>query len=142
MPRSSTVTVSRRPLELLTTTGLSSATARARSAGETVISGREAGPALLAAPCARPPALCVPGCVADYERGHIPCAHFVDLDSELAGAPGAGRHPLPDAASFQAAMRRHGVSARTPVVVYDAADGLSAARAWWTLRYFGHPAVQ
>jgi len=83
-----------------------------------------------------------PGGVADYERGHIPDARFVDLDSELAGAPGAGRHPLPDAASFQAAMRRHGVSARTPVVVYDAADGLSGARAWWTLRYFGHPAVQ
>ena len=78
----------------------------------------------------------------EYERGHVPGARFVDLDRELAGTPRRGRHPLPDAAVFQAAMRSHGVSAGTTVVVYDAADGLSAGRAWWTLRYFGHPAVQ
>src|SRR6202043_2270160 len=43
--------------------------------------------------------------------------------------------------SFGEAMRRHGVDGSRSVVVYDAATGTSAARAWWLLRYFGHPDV-
>jgi thiosulfate/3-mercaptopyruvate sulfurtransferase len=64
---------------------------------------------------------------------------FVDLDADLAAEPGpAGRHPLPTAGRFQAAMRRAGVSTGSTVVVYDDADATMAARAWWLLRYFGH----
>jgi thiosulfate/3-mercaptopyruvate sulfurtransferase len=74
-----------------------------------------------------------------YLSGHIPGAVFVDLESDLSGPPGrGGRHPLPDARSFERAMRAAGVSGARPVVVYDS---MAAARAWWTLRYFGHPAV-
>ena len=74
--------------------------------------------------------------------GHIPGAVFVDLDNDLSGAPGpGGRHPLPDPGSFAAAMRRAGVSTHRPVVVYDAATSMAAARGWWVLRYFGHPEV-
>jgi thiosulfate/3-mercaptopyruvate sulfurtransferase len=76
-----------------------------------------------------------------YRLGHIPAAQFVDLERELSAAPGPGRHPLPEPAAFDAAMRRHGVTNSQPVVVYDAATGTSAARAWWLLRYFGHPDV-
>ncbi len=73
-----------------------------------------------------------------YDAGHIPGAHFVDLDAELAGPPGdGGRHPLPSATVVEAALRRAGVGAETPVVVYDAANSMAAARAWWILRYFG-----
>nr|WP_103937468.1 sulfurtransferase [Thermomonospora echinospora] len=80
--------------------------------------------------------------VEDYRRGHLPGAVFVDLDRDLAAPPGpAGRHPLPAAAGFEAAMRAAGVSVGRPVVVYDEADSTAAARAWWTLRYFGHPQV-
>ena len=82
-----------------------------------------------------------PSGVTDYRKGHIPGAHFVDLDRELSAPPGPGRHPLPDAASFAAAMRRHGVSRSRLVVAYDAATSTSSARAWWLLRYFGHPDV-
>ena len=39
-------------------------------------------------------------------------------------------------------MRRAGVSAQRPVIVYDAATSLPAARAWWLLRHYGHPRVQ
>ncbi len=77
-----------------------------------------------------------------YERGHIPSAAFVDLDSELAAPAGKrGRHPLPSTAEFESAMQAVGVSADRDVVVYDAATGTAAARAWWLLRYFGHAAV-
>lgn len=81
--------------------------------------------------------------VEEYRRGHLPGACFVDLDRDLTGAPGSGgRHPLPDLASFQAAMRRCGVSAGRAVVVYDASTSMAAARAWWLLRYSGHQRVR
>ncbi|GHF10889.1 sulfurtransferase [Streptomyces griseoluteus] len=80
---------------------------------------------------------------AAYEAGHLPGAVFVDLDRELAAPPGPrGRHPLPDLAVFGAAMRRAGVCAGTPVVVYDGGQGWAAARAWWLLRATGHPNVR
>ncbi|MFC6157462.1 sulfurtransferase [Kribbella jiaozuonensis] len=73
-----------------------------------------------------------------YDGGHLPGAYFVDLDTELAGPPGPGRHPLPDATTVTATFHRLGItSADTPVVVYDAANSMSAARAWWIFRYFG-----
>jgi thiosulfate/3-mercaptopyruvate sulfurtransferase len=78
-----------------------------------------------------------------YQAGHLPSAVFTDLDRDLAAPPGAGgRHPVPAAADFQAAMRRAGVDGDRLVVVYDDADSTAAARAWWLLRYFGHQDVR
>jgi thiosulfate/3-mercaptopyruvate sulfurtransferase len=76
---------------------------------------------------------------ARYAQGHLPGAVYVDLDRELAAPPSAheGRHPLPSLAALQAAARHWGISRTSRVVAYDDSGGLSAARAWWLLRWTG-----
>ncbi len=82
-----------------------------------------------------------------YLAGHLPGAAYVDLETDLADPPAVptdrrGRHPLPDADRFAAAMRRSGVDGGRPVVVYDDWSGLAATRAWWLLTHHGHPDVR
>jgi thiosulfate/3-mercaptopyruvate sulfurtransferase len=77
-----------------------------------------------------------------WRAGHIPGAAFMDLDGELASAPGErGRHPLPGAERFQAAARRAGIGPDSLVVAYDEAAEGGAARLWWLLGHFGHEHV-
>ena len=74
-----------------------------------------------------------------YETGHLPGALFVDVETDLTGAGGPGRHPLPSPAAFAAALGRLGIAPGDTVVAYDAAGGASAAaRLWWMLRSVGH----
>lgn len=79
-----------------------------------------------------------------WQDGHVPGALHADLDRDLAAAPSrqAGRHPLPDPATFAATLRGWGVTPDRSVVVYDDMGGrLAAVRAWWMLLWAGHPAV-
>jgi thiosulfate/3-mercaptopyruvate sulfurtransferase len=80
---------------------------------------------------------------AMFEAGHVPGAAYVDMDTELAAAPGSGgegRHPLPSAEQFAEAMQKAGIGDETWVIAYDD-GGSGAARLWWLLRHFGHERV-
>ena len=74
-----------------------------------------------------------------YAAAHLPGAHHVDLDAELAAparAVAGGTRCPPRRRS----RRRCGDAARRPtpaIVVYDQGPSYAAARAWWVLRYFG-----
>jgi thiosulfate/3-mercaptopyruvate sulfurtransferase len=72
-----------------------------------------------------------------YLDGHIPGASFLDVDTDLSGPPGPrGRHPLPDAEQFAAAVGAAGIGAGVFVVAYGNMGG--PERLWWLLRHFGH----
>ncbi|MGB5333945.1 MAG: sulfurtransferase [Woeseiaceae bacterium] len=79
-----------------------------------------------------------------YLQTHIPGAVFADLDQDLAApiSSRSGRHPLPEVERFAATLGRLGISNTSNVVVYDAANGSLAARAWWLLRWLGHERVR
>lgn len=71
-----------------------------------------------------------------YHEGHVPGAAFLDVERDLSGPAGTGgRHPLPDAAAFAAALGRAGVANGDFVVPYGSRG---AERLWWLLRHFGH----
>jgi len=76
-----------------------------------------------------------------YLAGHLPGAVYADVDGELAAPPGDGRHPLPDPATFRAAMEGLGIGTDHTVVAYDDVGGWVAARLWWMLDDLGHPDV-
>jgi thiosulfate/3-mercaptopyruvate sulfurtransferase len=74
-----------------------------------------------------------------YLEAHVPGAAFLDVDRDLADAPGPrGRHPLPTAEAFAAAASRAGIADGVFVVAYGSLGG--AERLWWLLRHFGHDA--
>lgn len=78
----------------------------------------------------------VPG-LADFEKGHIPGAQFVDLQGDLSQKGHRFRFMLPSSEDFAAAMSRFGVGEGTRVVLYSTANPWWATRVWWMLRVFG-----
>jgi thiosulfate/3-mercaptopyruvate sulfurtransferase len=76
-----------------------------------------------------------------YVAGHVPSALHVDLW----GVSLIDTDPAPLKAfmwMIEHVLAVHGVTAETPVVVYDEQSGIRAARAFWFLEYFGHPSVR
>jgi thiosulfate/3-mercaptopyruvate sulfurtransferase len=78
----------------------------------------------------------VPG-RADFEKGHIPGAQFVDLQADLSDNTHRLRFMKPSAETFSAAMRRFGIGERSRVVTYSTTTPQWATRVWWLLRVFG-----
>ena len=80
---------------------------------------------------------------AEYDRGHLPGAVFVELDDWLAApaAPAEGRHPLPAPEVFARGMAELGIGDGDTVVAYDDQGGVVAARLVWMLRATGREAA-
>ena len=78
---------------------------------------------------------------AEFLAAHIPGAVRFDLEEHSDPSSGLP-HMLPSAAAFTAGMRRLGLSGGDTIVVYDdSGANMSAARAWWMFRVFGHARV-
>ncbi len=67
-------------------------------------------------------------------------AGWFDID-QIADKSSKLPHTLPSAESFQSKMRALGIENNDYVIVYCNSVFLSAARAWWMLRLFGHDRV-
>ncbi len=78
----------------------------------------------------------VPG-RAEWEKGHIPGADFIDFSTELSDRGSDLGFMLPPPEQFADVMQRHGVGEGTRVVVYDELMNMWAARLWWMLRHYG-----
>jgi thiosulfate/3-mercaptopyruvate sulfurtransferase len=97
-----------------------------------------------------PPAILAVQSVNPYtgrisERGRrVPGAVDAEVYTDFCGPPSAtgGQRPLPDIAALQANARRWGLSRDRMVVVYDDDRNMTAARAWWVLRWAGLPDVR
>ena len=78
---------------------------------------------------------------AEYSAAHLPGALYFDLDA-ISDHSSPLPHMLPEAAAFARAMSALGLHDGDDLVVYDGSGtNISAARAWWTFRVFGHPRV-
>jgi thiosulfate/3-mercaptopyruvate sulfurtransferase len=78
---------------------------------------------------------------AEYVAGHIPGAIYFDLDA-TSDPRTPLPHMLPEADAFAERMGTLGLSDGDDIVVYDGSGyNLSAARAWWMFRAFGHDRV-
>jgi thiosulfate/3-mercaptopyruvate sulfurtransferase len=78
---------------------------------------------------------------AEFLAGHIPGARYFDLD-EVSDDRTSLPHMLPTATRFAVQVGALGVENDSTVVVYDGSGAnLSAARAWWMFRAFGHERV-
>ena len=79
-----------------------------------------------------------------YDAGHVPGAHYADLERDLSSPVVrgvTGRHPLPDPEKLSRTLRGWGVCSDSRVIAYDDAAGAMAARLWWLLRWLGHDDV-
>lgn len=76
----------------------------------------------------------------EFVETRIPGARFFDIDA-IADHTVDLPHMLPTPEAFEMAMQSLGIQNSDTVVVYDVHGILSAPRAWWTFRYFGHERV-
>lgn len=73
----------------------------------------------------------------DWEKAHIPGAHYLHMLDDLAEPEGHIAYKLPGAAKMEALLRRHGVNDGDSVVLYGAGYPATVTRAFWVLAASG-----
>lgn len=74
---------------------------------------------------------------ANYDKGHIPGAAFLDLGAELSDQNSPLRFTLPSLGELTKAFAAKGIGHGTFVVLYSHASPNWATRVWWMLRAVG-----
>ena len=74
---------------------------------------------------------------ANYDKGHIPGAGFLDLGAELSDQHSKLRFTLPPLDELTKAFAAKGIGHGTFVVLYSHATPTWATRIWWMLRAIG-----
>lgn len=74
---------------------------------------------------------------ADYRKGHIPGAAFIDLARDLSDTASPFRFSALGPEAFAAAAGRLGIGDGAQIVLYDAGYNAWAARVWWMLKAYG-----
>jgi thiosulfate/3-mercaptopyruvate sulfurtransferase len=74
---------------------------------------------------------------AEYLVSHIPTAVFVDWNADIID-PATISGDIASPEKYAALMSNLGIDESVFVVAYDDANGMFAARMWWTLMYYGH----
>lgn len=78
---------------------------------------------------------------AEYEQDHIPGAVFVDWVRDITDPDSPNGTQIAKPAVYARLMSRLGVGPETMVIAYDDANGMFAARLWWSLHHYGHKQV-
>jgi len=77
-----------------------------------------------------------------YLEAHIPGAVFVDWTADITEPGAPVKMTLAGPERFAALMSLLGIGDEHTVVVYEDGVGQIAARLWWALNYYGHPAAK
>ena len=72
----------------------------------------------------------------EYAAGHIPRAHFFDID-DISDHRSELPHMAPPVEKFMSRLRAMGIGDGHKIVVYDGSGLFSAARVWWLFRLMG-----
>ncbi|RLN46136.1 hypothetical protein BBJ29_001924 [Phytophthora kernoviae] len=76
----------------------------------------------------------------EFSKERLPGAQFFDID-QISDSASTLPHMLPTPETFEHAMMYLGVENDDTVIVYVGKNCFSAARCWWTFKYFGHENV-
>ncbi len=74
---------------------------------------------------------------ADYDKGHIPSAAFLDLVDELSDPTSRLNFTMPPPSQLERVLSAAGIGRQDHVVIYSTSQTMWATRLWWMLRASG-----
>src|SRR3990172_3809124 len=77
-----------------------------------------------------------------YLEAHLPGAVFADWALDIVQPDAPAKMTVAGPQRFADLMGRLGVGDQHVVIIYEDGGGQLAARLWWVLNYYGHPAAK